>query len=78
MKGAERERDRVASERGAYLQLWQFSASCLRYNADRLRKPRGKDEERIVAWAVAMDATHLGMAWSGTTGGWLEWLEKGG
>ena len=75
MEGAERERNRAVSELGACRQLWQFAASCLRHNADRLRT-RGRDEERVVAWATRMDRAHLGMAWSGNTDGWLDWLDE--
>lgn len=51
--------------------LYNAAASCLRYNADRLRKPRGEDERRLLEHAKA---TYSGFD-SGRTDGRLEFLE---
>lgn len=61
-----RERDAIA-EAYLYRLHWQAAASCIAFNAGRLR-PRGADERRVIETAKT---ANLGPFWSGKTDGWL-------
>ena len=69
MEGAKRREREAAKQMGEYRALWNAAASCLHYNRDRLRKPRGKDEARMLAHVEHY--REFGAFWSGNTDGWL-------
>jgi hypothetical protein len=69
VRSAERRENEAMSEAYRYRRLWEAAASCLAYNRDRLRKPRGEDERLLVE--NALSDMH-GPFWSGKTRGWLQ------
>lgn len=67
LKNLERITSEAVAEAYRLRRLWQFSASMIAASSSKIR-PRGKDEERLIK--LAKEADH-GMAWAGTTDGWL-------
>ena len=72
VRSAERDQSRAIAEAAMYRSLFQAAASLVAHNRDRLRKPRGKDEERVLAYLDDYGAPGLGPFWSGKTDGWIE------
>jgi hypothetical protein len=69
---ADRDAHRQLMEAAMFRALWAAAASCIDYNRDRLRAPRGPDEAKMIERA-AVKCEHGGF-WSGTTKGRnVEW-----
>lgn len=69
---AERERDGAMRERAHWYTMFQATASIVAHSRDRLRKPRGEDERRVLEWIDEAGAAGLGPFWSGRTDGWIK------
>lgn len=69
IKAAEREAARHRRRAERYRVVAQAAASCIAHNRSRLGKPRGPDEERLIAYIEQAGITAMGPFWSGRTDG---------
>lgn len=69
---AHREREALGAA-AQYRDLWEAAASCLLHNQDKLRRPRGPDEKRLLS---LIHLANLGRFWSGETKGLLDWVKE--